>query len=252
MNNDEYFNYLLGYGKGYEEGSSGGGGSNTVVSKTGTSTASFYNIKWQDLVIPDTMTDLGYLFYNVKCTNTPPVVFNSNVTNVEYMYNGSNETKVDMSKWDITNINSFYYTFAASKISELIFPIMHCTASNVNVKSMFYQAQVSGSLDLSGLYIDNASSLDYMFYSCPNLTSIDMRNIKNSTTPTAPYLFYNCTSLTHIDIRGLSIAGIIASKMMTNVPTACEIIVKDATEKAWWNSTFPAYTNVKTVEEYEA
>ena len=229
-----------------------GGGVNEVVSYTGSGTNSFFNINWQELVIPDTLTYVGYLFNNTRYFNPPKVKFNSNVTNIEYMYAGSYTTEADLSDCDITNVNSFYYIFSGSKITNIIWPSKHCTASNVNCKSMFMSVSSITNFDISGLYIDDMKNIDYMFYGCTNLTSVDMRNIKNTTAPTTPYMFYNCTNLAHIDMRGMSMVGGGGTYMMKNVPTTCEIIVKDATEKTWWNTNFPSYTNVKTAEEYDA
>ena len=245
---------LIGYATGYsagESGGGGGGGNNTAVSYTGSATNVFWTINWQPLVIPDTMTYAGGIFYNYKMGHTPRLLFHNNVTNVENLYYSSNETIMDMSGWDITNINSFYYTFAGSKLLEIVFPTTHCTASNVNVKSMFYQVNTIHELDLKDLYIDNMKNADYMFYGCSNMTSVDMRNIKSTTNPTLTYMFYNCMNLTHADVRGIDFTTAGTGSMLKNVPTTCEFVVKDETNKTWWNTNFPTYTNVKTAEEYD-
>lgn len=250
MNNDEMYTYLLGYAAGASGG--GGGGSNTAVSVEGSQSSAFWTINWQDLVIPDTMTSLTGLFYNTTTFNPPKVVFNNNVTDVEYMYDNSKTRSVDMSGWDITNITSFYYTFGGSKLTSFTLPTTHCIADNVNAKSMFYACATATSLDLSGLYIDNLKQADYMFYNCQNATTIDIRNIKNTTQPNYQYMFNNCKKLEHLDIRGLTFTGSTITSMMNNVPTDCEIIVKDATAKTFWSNYFSSYTNVKTAAEYEA
>lgn len=231
----------------------GGGGVNTAVSVTGSQGSAFWDITWQDLVIPDTMSSLTGLFYQLRGFNAPKVSFNSNVTNIEYMYNGCYSTSIDMSDWDITNVTSFYYTFSGSKITTYNFPNIHCTANNVNAKSMFMGITLTD-LDLSSLYIDHLKDADYMFYGCTNLQNLDIRNIKNTTTLGMGSMFFNCTSLAHLDIRGLSLSTTSFSgiNVMKNVPTTCEIIVKDTAEKTFWNSYFSSYTNVKTVAEYEA
>lgn len=250
MNNDEYFNYLLGYGKGYEEGSSGGGGSNTALSVTGSQAGALWEINWQDLVIPDTITTCTGLFYNLKTMNAPKVKFNSNITNLEYMYNGSYTTSVDMTEWDITNVTSFNYTFAGSKITSYTEPLVPCTASNVNCNAIFYMMGAITKIEVPDLTIEHVGKIEYGFYSSQSLTSIDIRNFKATGTISAGYCFDNCKALEHLDIRGLEqLSGM---SIMRNVPTTCEIIVKDATIKAWWNTNYPSYTNVKTVEEYEA
>ena len=242
---------LIGYAAGYSAGASGGGGGggNTAVSVTGSLQNAFWIIDWKDLTIPDTLTTLTGLFFNWRCCNAPKISFNNNITNLEYIYNGCYTPKIDMSGWDITNVTSFYYAFAGVRATEFVFPTTHCTANNVNCTSMI-QGVSGTTIDFSGLYIEKVSKIDYICYGLQNVTSIDLRNLQSTGSPTATWAFYNCKALQHLDIRGLG-GAISGMNMMTNVPTDCEIIVKNATVKAAWNSAYPSYTNVKTVEEYE-
>lgn len=92
----------------------------------------------------------------------------------------------------------------------------------------------------------------YMFRGCNALTEIDLSFLE-ATLTNVSYAFYNCRALTKIDIRNITLSGITGSSyysnMLTGVPTDCLIIVKNQTQKNWFNSKFPTYTNVKTVDE---
>lgn len=94
--------------------------------------------------------------------------------------------------------------------------------------------------------------LNYMFQNCSNVVSLDLSGMVG-TVGRMSYMFSGCSSLTFLDIRGLTMS---ATSMYTAcfnyVPTNCEIIVKDTTEKEWLLSKFTSLTNVKTASEYEA
>ena len=94
--------------------------------------------------------------------------------------------------------------------------------------------------------------LTYMFSNCEKVTSLDLSGMVG-TVGRMGSMFAGCSALTHIDIRGLIMheCGIYSSAF-NSVPTDCEIIVKDTTEKEWLLSKFSSLTNVKTVAEYEA
>lgn len=98
-------------------------------------------------------------------------------------------------------------------------------SSSFNMNYSFYNCTYVQSLDLSGITA-KLNRLNYTFMGCNNLTFLDVRNM-NFTELTSPTASFN------------------------NVPTNCLIIVKDATQKAWFTEKFSTLTNVKTVSEYE-
>lgn len=91
-------------------------------------------------------------------------------------------------------------------------------------------------------------NLTNMFNGCTKLQIADLSGISGKITSSSTYMFNNCKVLEKIDIRNLEFNALssVPSNMMTNVPTTCEIIVKDDNEVAWWNSKLPSYTNVHT------
>lgn len=101
-----------------------------------------------------------------------------------------------------------------------------------------------------------ATNLSSMFQTNPALTSLDLSSVFSNCTPTnVGNMFYSCRALTHLDVRGITFSGLSSgsfNNLLWQVPTTCEIIVKDATEKAWFNTNFSTYTNVMTAAEYDA
>lgn len=145
------------------------------------------------------------------------------------------------------------------------------------------------SIDVSGFNVHNVYNFRGLFYSCKNLVEIDLSSWDVDTPPThSSYndnhmsvmfkecqslvradlscfngdynigeMFNGCTSLEFIDIRGFDLTlcysstNFLGNSSKGYVPSTCEIIVADQTQKDWMTNHFPDYTNVKTVAEYE-
>lgn len=260
----DLFSYLLG-----KKSSGGGGGgadlSDYFTTEWNTDTSISNKIKWDvkkyaDITIADTVTTLSNAFVsNSNKPLFPKLIFNDNVTNVGSIYQSCNgTTELDLSGWNITNITSFSYMCAyCTKLENLILPSSTCT-KDCNLSNMFYSCIGLTTVDFSNLKIDSAKDVANMFYGCSNMISIDISNIKLSRTYNGVVLaniFNGCSKLEHIDIRGMDIVNTglgNTNNMFSSVPTDCEIIVKDAANKTWFNTNYSSYTNVKTVAEYEA
>ena len=98
-----------------------------------------------------------------------------------------------------------------------------------------------------------------MFKNCVSLKNADLSCFEGAWT--IGELFNGCTSLEHIDIRRLDLPNCMNAIQQGNdflgsstgrVPTTCEIIVADQTQKDYMTTNFASYTNVKTAAEYEA
>ena len=172
-------------------------------------------------------------------------------------YQLSSMQNLDLSTVKFTNgISSAQYAFYyCSSLKTLKLPQISSITGSLS--NMFLGCTALESVDLSKITSSNATTYLGMFSGCSKLTTLDLSkfNIYNNQVSVAS-MFYGCTSLQHIDIRKMQLSKITSSSyysnMLNNVPTNCEIIVKDATEKSWVNTKFPTYTNVKTVSEYEA
>lgn len=118
---------------------------------------------------------------------------------------------------------------------------------------MFNNCTNLTSVNLGGLNGTGVSNIQNMFRECSSLETIDLSSLIFTRTVNATWAFGGCTSLTHLDVRNIDFSKVTTfSNMLNSVPTTCEIIVKDADNKTWFNTNFSDYTNVKTAAEYEA
>lgn len=165
-------------------------------------------------------------------------------------------------KRDMSNSKEFGYMFAfyvnLEEVDVSGFDIN--TRSNI-FKGMFYSCLKLKEIDLSSWGTiagtnptSTSDTIALMFKLCSSLKRADLRCFSGSWM--IGELFTSCTSLEHVDLRGLDFAtcGSTSNFLGTNpdVPTTCEIIVADATQKEWMATNYPTYTNVKTVAEYES
>lgn len=236
-----------------------GGGDNEISNSTDT----IYEFNWQDLIVPNNRVTISSIFRGCAYVkNFPKIIFNNNVTNASNCFMScTNMNSVDMSNWNISNIidfsSAFYTCTGLTGTNNFVFPSTTCNGTDVSLSSMFYACSNLVNLDLSDLHINNIRVFSQTFRGCTKLKTLDIRNFKLSTTTTDARLdgsFWNCSALEHLDIRGFDFVNVqIYNKnnMLNAVPTACEIIVKDAANKTWFNTNFASYTNVKTVAEYE-
>lgn len=125
----------------------------------------------------------------------------------------------------------------------------------INYKGFFNNCYKLKEIDLSSWgTITGIGILTQFCYKCASLKRANLRCFSGVFNLTR--LFDGCTSLEYMDVRGLDFANCTNFDYMLGytdiVPTTCEIIVADTTQKEWFATNFPTYTNVKTVAEYES
>lgn len=154
---------------------------------------------------------------------------------------------------NVTSLSNFFRNWPFPKRPKVIF--------NNNVKNIsyfFYDTSSAYSetteLDCSGMNVSNVTDFRCCFYYLNKLTSLDLSSWNVTGSPDVRMMFYGLSSLKKLDIRNFDIttSSSYASQMFSNIPTDCEIIVKDDRMKAFVLERFTTATNVKTVEEYEA
>ncbi len=175
----------------------------------------------------------------------------NNVTDFSYTFYKTAITTLDISNWNFEN---------ATKIIALLSGCTNLTTVNLgefkneiatSCADMFYNNAKLTSVDLSEFVGTNVTSCSNMFYNDAAITSIDLRSFNPTKLTNINYMLYKCSKLKHLDVRSLDISNLTnSSSFNVNVPSNCEIIVKDDTQKTWW--TGKNFTNVKTVAELEA
>lgn len=163
---------------------------------------------------------------------------------------------------------------------ELDYELANLDASNVTVLYNFLAGcENIKSLDISGLTFGTITDMRYGFYNNSSLTSLILGNLDTSNITTLFYAFASNDVLPSLDLSSLDFSNVTNmygafswdeglkfldvrtinfskvtsyTDMLYKVPTSCEIIVADDTQKQWFASKFGSYGNVKTVAEYEA
>ena len=122
-----------------------------------------------------------------------------------------------------------------------------------NIDSMFRDCNYLTSVNMDNFNASGVTQPTTLFYGCYTLTSLDLSTMKLGTITSINTMFYNCRALKHLDIRNFDFTSVTnTNNAFYNVPTDCEIIVADDTQKQWFATKFSTLTNVKTVAEYEA
>lgn len=159
-------------------------------------------------------------------------------------------TKIDCSNWTCASTTSMKWLFYQTLALQIILDNFD-TSACTNMEQMFNNNANLTSIDCSSFNTENVTTMQYMFNYCTALTSADLSSFKSTALTNASYMFRNCTHLAYLDIRKMELSSVSNTTgfLDNGVPANCEIIVKNETEKAWFNTTFPRFTNVKTVAE---
>lgn len=198
----------------------------------------------------------------------------------EMFYNVAAVKKLDLSKWNTSNVTNMYGTFnRAQNLTELNLDNWD-TGKVTDMRSMFSATKVA-SLDLSHFNTSNVTDMGYMFQSCGALTNLNLANWNTKKVTNMTTMFKHCTVIEELDLSSFDTSNVTNMQEMffccyklakldirnfdfskvtnytkafggdsTSFPADCLVIVKDATAKSWITSKFTWLTNVKTVAEY--
>ena len=112
--------------------------------------------------------------------------------------------------------------------------------------------------DFTDFNISAVTRMDSMFSKCYSLKELDLSSFTSEVLTRTNQMFNYCLSLNKIDMRNMDFTILTNFDSMFGfaseayVPANCLIIVKDDTQKSWFNTNFSRMTNVKTVAEYES
>ena len=168
----------------------------------------------------------------------------------------TNSTYTDLNQ-ELTGIdcsNLIDLSYAFSSCTKLIsVDISHLDTSKVtDINSMFNSCSALTNITIGNFDISNVTNMRYVFRACKSLVNLDLSSWGTCQSKYFSDMFYGCSSLKHLDIRSFEFSSTTYQSMFYNVPTDCEIIVKDETQKTWITSKFSSLTNVKTLAEYQA
>ena len=164
------------------------------------------------------------------------------------------DTEIDSIETGLGKYAPRYISFYQYQGTELDYEISTIDTSNVaNMSNMFTNCSNLTSLDLSIFDTNKVINMSYMFSACSSLTSLDLSSFNTSSVTNMSSMFRNCSKLTNLNISNFDFTKVISySNIFDNVPSNCEIIVKDDTSKEWVLAIRSDFINVKTVVEKEA
>ena len=120
------------------------------------------------------------------------------------------------------------------------------TPNITNMASMFSNCPELVTLDLSSANTSKATRMESIFYGAKNLKHLDISNFRADASPNVHNMFNSCLSLLDIKADNFEFTKgtnpNIALSATFNRNT--DIKVKNATEKAWFLSKYPTFTNV--------
>lgn len=206
----------------------------------------------------------------------------SNVTTCNSTFAQCNSLKyLDLSKCDFSNVTNMYQMFMFNVIDDLILPDNFITNKCTTIESLFVGGTMK-EINLKGCDLSSvtkfayafsqlknaevidlsdspetakASTLENMFHKSAKLKRIIFPNLVRGTCRSIYRIFDGCTSLEYLDVRSFpfeySSLKSSLSSAFTDVPTNCEIIVKDDTTRDAILALWPELTNIKTVAEIE-
>ena len=126
------------------------------------------------------------------------------------------------------------------------------TFNGAGTNHMFSKLNYVEEIDFSKFDTSNVTTMSNMFQNCYRIASLDLSTFYTPNVTNMGNMFNGCQALKFLDIRNFTFDNVTShTTMFSYVPTDCLIIVKSQVEKDWIESKFPAYSNVKTVDEYE-
>lgn len=201
--------------------------------------------------------DMDYLFYGGNRIDQVNEILSmcKNIVGFSHAFDGAtNLINVDLSGVTISDNVSRQFDYSFQRCTSLVtINLTNFINSFVTNLSGFFSACTSlTTINFSNCDFSNVSSTSSMFAGCSNLITLDLSMFENKTRVIVSNMFQNCTSLVHLDMRKFDFTKTsFSTTMFTGVPSTCEIIVKNDTQKAWFTTNWPSLTNVKTVAEYE-
>ena len=194
----------------------------------------------------------------------------SKVTSMQGMFGGClNLTKLDLSSFDTSNVADMSNMFGDCKSLTDLDLSKFNTSKVTTMQSMFYDCQSLKSLNLSGFNTANVINMNGMFYNLDGMETLDLSSFNTANVTNMRLMFahsgfvsldlsmFTTTKLTditsmfawdnklkYIDLRNADFSNVTTFDSASFGTANPQIIVKDNTQKNWFNTNFNDLTNV--------
>ena len=153
----------------------------------------------------ETISSIFYSYEFKKEENIVIFRWNSQLTTCDGMFNGLKEiSKIDLSNFDSSKINSTSYMFYQCNILEYINFGNFDTSSVVDMSNMFSGCNILTSYNLSSFNTSKVKNMINLFSYNFNLESIDLSNFDTSLVTNMKNMFKNCYKLTIINLSNFN------------------------------------------------
>lgn len=174
-----------------------------------------------------------------------------NLTSLSGAFNNcASLTGIDISNFNTSNVTSMVSMFYGCSSLTTLNLSSFDTSKVVNMSEMFSSCVGLTNLEVSNFDTSKVINMSNMFAGCNTLTTLDLSSFTSNEISNISSMFYLCRALTNLDISNFDFTvNPLFDDAFSNIPTACEILVKDEANKSWINTNFPALTNVKVKGE---
>ena len=153
------------------------------------------------------IVSMQYMFQYSKATSIDVSSFDtSNVTNMSYMFDSSAATEIKgLENFDTSNVTDMSGMFASTKVTSLDLSGFD-TSKVTNMLSMFAGIKVT-SLDLSGFDTSKVTDMHGMFYNSA-ATSLDLSSFDTSKVTDMHGMFFNNEKILTLDVSSFDTSNV--------------------------------------------
>lgn len=157
-------------------------------------------IEFLDNVDMSYVTDVSELF--AYCFSLKKISFKkfdtSNVTNMSYMFAGTDFTEIDLSVFDTSKVTTMNRMFMnCDKLKKMDLSVLD-TSSVVDMSEMFSDCSMMTEINLDGLDASNVTDMSNMFEFCTILDNVDLSGVKVGKLEDVSSMFYYCVYLRRV------------------------------------------------------
>ena len=181
----------------------------------------------------------------------------SNISSINLLFErcvNLTDVTLNNSTTKLTDIaNTFYFYEDNPHKNPINISFVNCNLSAIpdNLANNFVYAEYKNipSLTFDNCVLSNGKTMGKIIGSFLKETKLIFKNCTTAPSTSFERMFYG-TGRTEVDLSGIDFTNVTSySFMFSNVPTDCEIIVKDDAARTWITEKFSTLTNIKTVAE---
>ena len=192
------------------------------------------------------VTSMQYMFQHSKATTLDLSNFDtSKVTNMRGMFYNTQATSLDVSNFNTSNVTNMYMMFSDSKATTL--DLSNFDTSKVTEMGSMFQGSQATALDVSNF---NTSNVTYMFqmFTQSQATTLDLSNFDTSKVTSMQNMFYD-SKATIIDLSSFNTNNVtnMSSMFYNSQATTLDLSNFDTSKVRNMSYMFKGTSNLKTI-----